>query len=101
MENVEKVAFIVRAADDVWECTRSGLGLGVENLYAGIFIIDTVIEMGDREDDYLENLEMIDDLEGEVYSNVQANVDKYEFIQFMSVEDMGGKIMEYDLMASF
>ena len=101
MENVEKVAFIVRTADDIWECTRSGLGLGVENLYAGIFIIDTVIEMGDREDDYLENLEMIDDLEGEVYSNVQTNVDKYEFIQFMSVEDMGRKIMEYDLMASF
>jgi len=101
MENIKKVAFVVRSPEGIWECTRSGLGLGVENMYAGVFIIDALIEMGEREEAYLENLEMLDELEGEVCTNVQANVDKYKFIRFMSVPDMARRMTEYDLVAAF
>lgn len=101
MENVEKVAFLVRTPEEIRECTRSALGLGVQDVIVALFIIDAPLKMGGREDRFRENLEMIDDLEGEIFSNVRANSDKYELIRFISLEAMAGKLLEYDLTAAF
>lgn len=101
MEDVEKVAFLVRTPEEIWECGRSALGLSVQDIIVALFIINAPVEMGGREDGFRENLEMIDDLEGEIFSNVQANSDKYELIRFISLKAMAEKLIEYDLVTTF
>ena len=72
--NIEKVAFIINQ-DDCWEGIRSTLGLLVENMWCAAFVIDHEMKVSapKTDEDLQENLEMlVEDLEGEVYSNVQA-----------------------------
>lgn len=101
---IEKVAFIINQ-DDCWEGIRSTLGLLVENMWCAAFVIDHEMKVPapkKTEEDLQENLEMlVEDLEGEVYSNVQANVDKYDYVEFMSLEDMAEKLKEYELVVPF
>ena len=75
MEGVNKVAFLVNKTDNSWEGLRSGLGLLVENMWVAVFFIDTEVTLPPEKSDeeFTENLEMLDDLEGEVYTNVQRS----------------------------
>lgn len=103
MEGVKKVAFLVNQPTDTWEGLRSGLGLLVENMWVAVFFIDMELHLpeGKTDEDFEENLEMLDDLEGEVYTNVQANADKYGYIKYLPLEDMVAKIKDYQLVIPF
>jgi hypothetical protein len=103
MEGVNKVAFLVNKPENSWEGLRSGLGLLVENMWVAVFFIDMEISLPAEKSDeeFEENLEMLEDLEGEVYTNVQANADKYGYFKVMPVEDMLAKIKEYQLVVPF
>ncbi|MBW2090816.1 MAG: hypothetical protein JRI34_01670 [Deltaproteobacteria bacterium] len=101
MQNIEKVAFLTRCTENIWECTRSCVGLGIENLNVALFIIDAAIEIGDRMEAYLDYLEMINDLEGEIFTNVRDNADRFSLIRFMPLEDMAVEIRKYDLLSVF
>lgn len=103
MEGVNKVAFLVNKSENSWEGLRSGLGLLVENMWVAVFFIDTEVELpaAKSDEEFSENLEMLEDLEGEVYTNVQANVDKWGYFQYMTLEEMLPKIKEYQLVVPF
>lgn len=100
---VNKVSIIVKDSKDSWEGVRSSLGLLVENMWVRCFIVDCDVELpkDKSKEEFEENLEMLDDLEGEVFSNVQANVDNWEFIQYASMEDIAAKVKEYQLVVPF
>lgn len=101
MEDVKRVAFVVKNSDDIWECTRSAIGLGVENLFVGLFIINAVIEMDPQEQDFQDQLEMISDLEGRIFTNVPQNKERYDPFELMTLKEMAQKIREYDLVTNF
>jgi hypothetical protein len=101
MEDVKKIAFVVKNSDDLWECTRSAIGLGVENVYVALFIIDAAIEMEQQAEAYRDQLEMINDLEGHIFTNVLKNTEQFGLIEFMPLHEMAQKIREYDLMTFF
>ncbi len=97
-----KVAVIIKDAENQWEGLRSSLGLGVEMIDTHLFVIGEIQMRDDRVEGYKDNLEYLqDDLEAETYTNNKANVEKWDFFEYMSLDDMGKKLREYDLIIPF
>ena len=87
----KKVCFMYRSKDYAVDGMRSALGLAVENMYAYGVVMDDEME---KLDDYaLESLEMLRDMEGEIYSTVPANVDKNS-LEPITIEELGEKLRD-------
>jgi len=98
----KKAAVIIRNPGNQWEGLRSSLGLGVQMIDAHMFVIGEVQMSEDRFEGYRENLEFLkDDLEAEIYTDNKANVDKWGFFEYLSLDNMGKKLFEYDLIIPF
>ncbi|MBU0482365.1 MAG: hypothetical protein KKG47_14830 [Proteobacteria bacterium] len=87
----KKVCFMYRNKDYTMDGIRSALGLAVENMYAYGVVLDNEIPALDENQQ--ESIEMLRDMEGEVYSTVQANVDKSGF-EAITIEELGEKLRE-------
>jgi len=70
MSDYKKVCFMYRHKDYAVDGIRSALGLAVENMYSYGVVMDTQIEALD--DNTQESIEMLRDMEGEIYSTVPA-----------------------------
>lgn len=103
MEGIQRVCILVNEPEDSWEGLRSTLGLLVENLWAACFYIDTNIELPAEksEEEFQENLEMLEDLEGECYTTNQADAERFEFLQYLPLEQMKEKIKTYQIIVPF
>ena len=96
MKNVKNCAVLVRRQEDIWEGTRTSLGLAAHNFYAYLFIIDLEVEMNEA---LRENLDWLEELECEYFSDRKEN-EKHKF-KFMEREKISQRLTEMDLVIPF
>jgi hypothetical protein len=94
----KKVCLMYRNKDYAVDGIRSALGLAVENMYSYGVVMDCEIETLDEHN--LESVEMLRDMEGEIYSTVQANVDNNGF-ESIDIEELGEKLRDMDIVIPY
>ena len=87
----KKVCLMYRHEDYAVDGIRSALGLAVENMYSYGVVMDTEIPTLDELTQ--ESIEMLRDMEGDVYSTVPANVEKNGF-EALTIDELGEKLRE-------
>ena len=95
---MENIAVLIKEVDQQYEGLRTSLGLLLEAASVQMYVLNH--EIGNMDEAYRENMEFIDEMEGERYSNNQANVEKYGF-KSISIEEMMVKLKEADLIIPF
>lgn len=98
MKKVEKIAVLIKDIEQQYEGLRTSLGLLLEAAWVSMYVLDHEIDSTDEV--YMENLEFLDEMEGERFSNNQTNVEKYDF-QPTTVEEILTKLKEVDLIIPF
>ncbi len=83
----KKIAVVVRERQD--EALRMGVGLTLDDDAVDVFVLDR--DIPDTEGNNL-NLETMEMMDVKVYTNVEGS-EKFEYI---STEDLAGKLLEYD-----
>ncbi len=94
----KKVCFMYRNKDYAVDGMRSALGLAVENMYSYGVVMDTEIDKLDEHN--LESIEMLRDMEGEIFSTIPANVEKNSF-EAIDLEELGEKLRDMDIIVPY
>lgn len=96
----KQVMLLLRSSDekDVLDGMRSVLGLGVGNHYGYGVVMNT--ELSQFDDYNAENLEMLRDLEVDIYTTVQANADKNDLTP-KTLEEIGEMLRDMDFIVPF
>ena len=97
MAEIRTVAFLVRNEDDLWECTRSALGLAVENFTVSLYALNFEINLTDA---LKENVEWLQDLEASLYSNNRNNTESGYF-EYRELAEIGESLNHMDLVITF
>lgn len=87
----KKVCLIYRHKDYAVDGIRSALGLAVENMYAYGVVMDTELDVFD--DNTQESIEMLRDMEGDIFSTVSTNVEN-NGLTAITLEELGEKLRE-------
>ena len=92
-----KVAVLIKDKSRQYEGLRSSLGLLLHHHIVGMFVLNHEIDLTEE---YKDNMEFIDEMDGTRYSNVASNVEKHGF-QHVSLQEAAVKIKDYDLVIPF
>jgi len=95
---MENIAVLIKDVHQQYEGLRTSLGLLLEAASVQMYVLNH--EIGNMDEAYSDNMEFIDEMEGERYSNNQANVEKYGF-KPITIDEMAVKLKEADLIIPF
>ena len=95
---MKKAAVIIRDPDQQYEGLRTSLGLLLEDTQVQMFVLHH--EIANMDEAYRDNMDFIDEMEGERYSNNSANVEKYGFTH-VTLTDVAEKINAADVIIPF
>ncbi len=91
------VAVLIKDKKRQYEGLRTSLGLLLDFHTVSMFVLNHEIEMSEE---YHDNMEFIDEMEGTRYSNITANVEKFGFV-FVTLDEIAAKITDCDLIIPF
>lgn len=92
MRNKKKIAVIVRDRQE--EALRMALGIAILDDLVDVYIIDNELEETEKN---LMNLEMMKAMGLRVFSNRKGS----SWINYLSIEDIADRILEYDHIVSY
>ena len=95
---MKKVAVLIKNPAQQYEGLRSSLGMLLYNTQVQMFVLNK--EIANMDEAYEDNMGFLDEMEGERFSNNQANVEKYGFT-YASIEQIGEMLREADLVIPF
>lgn len=95
---MKKVAVLINDETQQYEGLRSSLGMMLYNTWVQMFVVDK--EIANMDEAYRDNMEFLDEMEGERYSNNRANTNKYGF-KYASIEEIGKMLRDADLVIPF
>ncbi len=93
----KKVAVLIKEKERQYEGLRSSLGLLMEFHIVSMIVLNHEIELTEE---YKDNMEFIDEMEGTRYSNVPANIEKYGF-EPLDLAEIPKKLKENDVIIAF
>lgn len=96
MENIKHCGVVVRRPEDIWEGTRTALGLAAHNYWAYLFVLDVPVEMTEA---LQENLEWLEEMECEYISNLEEN--SVHGFRHMPLEMIARELKKMDLVIPF
>ena len=96
MENVKHCAVVVRDPQDIWEGTRTALGLAAHNYWSYLFVLDVEVEMNEA---LKENLEWLEEMECETISNIESNA-QFGF-KYLPIDKAARELKKMDLVIPF
>ena len=96
----KKVCFMYPSNDYLLDGIRSALGLAVENMYAYGVVLYSEIPENTMTDYHKENIDWVRDMEGEVYSIPDVNVEKYGLAK-MTLEELGQKLRDMEIIVPY
>lgn len=97
MEKIKHIALLIRNKEDLFEGSRSSLGLAMENFFVHMFLLGVEVIMTKK---YKESLDWLKDVEACCYSNNKVNAEKHGF-EYVSPEDISKKMKQMDLIIPF
>jgi hypothetical protein len=95
---MRKVAVLIKSPDQQYEGLRSSLGLLLYETQVQMFVLHH--EIANMDEAYHDNMEFLDEMEGERFSDNQVNVEKYGF-KHATLEEMAAMLKEADLIIPF
>ena len=95
---MKKVAVLIKDVEQQYEGLRTSLGLLLEDAEVQMIVLNN--EIGNMDEAYHDNMEFLDEMEGERFSNNPANVDKYGF-KYVTIADIAARINEFDIVIPF
>jgi hypothetical protein len=104
---MKKVAVLIRDQEQQYEGLRTSLGLLLESVEIKMFVLDhEVVALANQEKDeeayeeYFDNMEFIDEMGGERYSNNLSNVEKHGF-KFVTPGETVAILKDADIVIPF
>lgn len=94
---MKKVAVLIKDIEQQYEGLRSSLGMLLYETEVRMFVVN---HEGNMDEAYKDNMEFLDEMEGERFSNNRANVEEYGF-KYATIEEMGEMLREADLVVPF
>ncbi len=92
------LAVLIRDPYQQYEGLRTSLGALLENLHVQMIVLDHVIQNMDEA--YSENMEFLDEMEGERFSNNPENQEKYGFSS-ITLDKVGDVLRDADIVIPF
>ncbi len=95
---MKKAVVLIRDVEQQYEGLRTSLGLLLENTEVQMVVLHH--EIGNMDEAYQDNMEFIDEMEGERFSNNSENVEKYGF-KHVTMADVSAKLNQADIVIPF
>ena len=92
------VAVLIKDVDQQYEGLRTSLGLLLEASGVHMYVLNH--EIANMDEAYRENMEFIDEMEGQRFSNNPANVEKYGFKR-VTIDEIIERLKQADVIIPF